>query len=88
MHAAKTVCIAAIIAVAMWNTASGQTQPRTAGALFSERFDRLDRNGDGKLSQRELDRGTVFRMLDTDKNGLLTREDFLKIAELWRAAGS
>ena len=51
-----------------------------AGAVTSDRFDRLDRNHDGFLSRdeandaRELD--TRFSELDTNNDGKLSREEY------------
>jgi hypothetical protein len=80
-----TVKLTGAIAVLACLPLTAQEPTGSARGGLAERFDRLDRNKDGKLSERELDRGTVFRMLDTDKDSLLTREEFLKIAERWRA---
>ncbi len=57
---------------------SGRTSPQAA----SMAFDRADANKDGQLSPQEAAKlpaiGQRFKELDTDKNGMLSREEFEK----------
>ncbi len=58
---------------------SGQGNPSTApagrrGSLL-DRFDKLDRNADGKLTPNEVPRAAVFRRADGDGDHVVTREE-------------
>jgi hypothetical protein len=52
----------------------GRTE-RGAGADPEERFKRLDRNGDGKITPDEMPRPELFKRLDRDGDGILSRQE-------------
>ncbi len=56
-------------------------QDRTQSGPMSieERFRRLDRDGDGRLTPRELPRREIFERLDRDGDGIVTKEEVLRI---------
>lgn len=67
----------------------------TAGTLFAEvapreMFNRLDRNQDGKLTREELPPAAEknFDMIDADKNGAITVEEFVEFRTRARQAAS
>ena len=49
-------------------------------ASVSERFDQLDRNKDGVLTQDEVQRKALFTRADTNKDGKITREEAAALA--------
>ena len=48
------------------------------GINIEQRFRRMDRNGDGKLSQDEVGRPALFRRLDINKDGFVTLDEAKK----------
>ena len=50
-------------------------EPREQLRTLVERFDRLDRDGDGKLSAAETGNASWFARLDRDGDGYITREE-------------
>ncbi|MEW6359941.1 MAG: alpha/beta hydrolase fold domain-containing protein [Planctomycetota bacterium] len=58
--------VAFVSLLADWSTA----QDRNARTSIAERFKRLDRNGDGKLTQEEIPR--LFKQLDANNDGQVT----------------
>ncbi len=69
MSMAGAVVIAAAIGLPV--IAQATDQPSADGS--SERFQQLDRNGDGKLTRDEIPR--LFDQLDRNKDGVVTREE-------------
>jgi len=59
---------------AQWVRQDGRTE-RGAGAESQERFKRLDRNGDGRITPDELPRPDLFKRLDRDGDGAISREE-------------
>ena len=51
---------------------------RAEGALTSDIFKRLDKNGDGKLTPDELSNPEWFAKLDLNKDGVITLEEAIK----------
>lgn len=47
----------------------------SAFAQLAERFDRFDRNGDGRVSRTELRRPRLFERLDLNDDGFVTRDE-------------
>ncbi|MCB1278377.1 redoxin family protein [Prosthecobacter sp.] len=45
---------------------------------FDEKFKAFDKNSDGVISGDEMNSAAYLRMLDADKNGMLTRDEALK----------
>ena len=60
-----------------------QDKPRFEGNL-SQRFEQLDRNGDGKLSPTELRAPRLFARFDRNGDGLLSREEMASFAQRTR----
>ena len=60
----------------MWTRSGngGHSVGRAAdgGANLQQRFDRLDRNGDGTASREELPNQALFDRLDADGDGFVT----------------
>ena len=70
MNARYTIAIA-LAASLCSGLAAKAGEPEADGALF----ERLDRDGDGKLSPQELRRPLLFRILDANGDGWVTREE-------------
>lgn len=54
---------------------SGGAAAGSPGGRLREEFERLDRNGDGRLSREEGDSLRFFRVADADRDGFLTPEE-------------
>ena len=59
---------------AQWVRQDGRTGPGQEVGV-RERFKRLDRNGDGKITRDELDRPALFRRLDRNGDGAISRQE-------------
>lgn len=69
-----TILAAAVLCAAFCrHTAAQDTTQRDAG--LEQRFRRMDRDGDGRVTQQELPRPALFRRLDRDGDGAITREE-------------
>jgi arylformamidase len=55
--------------------ASAQTEQRPSGGSLAERFDRMDRNRDGKLTPQELPRPELFQRFDRNRDGVIERSE-------------
>lgn len=55
--------------------ASAQTEQRPSGGSLAERFDRIDRNRDGKVTPEELPRPELFQRLDRNGDGVIERSE-------------
>ncbi|MBM4093070.1 MAG: hypothetical protein FJ276_27220, partial [Planctomycetes bacterium] len=55
--------------------ASAQTQQRASGGGRAERFDRMDRNRDGKVTPRELPQPQLFQRFDRNGDGVIQRSE-------------
>jgi len=58
---------------------AARAQPGTGPTLL-ERFDRLDRNGDGKLLPDELRNKRIFDRLDRDHDGVIARAEVARMS--------
>ncbi|MFM8617948.1 MAG: redoxin family protein [Opitutaceae bacterium] len=61
-------------------------EPREQLRTLAERFDRLDRDGDGKLSAAETGNAAWFSRLDRDGDGYITREELQTLIS-WLGSG-
>jgi arylsulfatase A-like enzyme len=59
---------------AQWVRQDGRTG-RGQDVDAQERFKRLDRNGDGKISRDEFDQPALFRRLDRDGDGTISQQE-------------
>jgi arylsulfatase A-like enzyme len=59
---------------AQWVRQDRSTEP-SGSTSREERFDRLDRNGDGKISPAELPQPELFKRLDRDGDGFISKKD-------------
>lgn len=66
-----TITLICLSAILVCLAAFAQTQPRPAGGL-AERFNQLDRNGDGKVSREEGGSLPFFDAVDENKDGFVT----------------
>jgi len=80
----KKNCIAAILTVALWGPVPAQAQQQAGqrgGASPADRFQQLDRNGDGQITRDELPR--FFDQIDRNKDGAISREEAQAGAARW-----
>lgn len=71
----KLITLISLSTILVCLDAPAQTQPRAAGGGLAERFKRLDRNGDGKVSREEGGSLPFFDAADKNKDGFLTLEE-------------
>lgn len=61
-------------------TASAQTAQRASGGSLAERFARIDRNHDGKVTPQELPQPQLFQRLDLNGDSVVERSEILGAA--------
>ncbi len=69
-----SICAVFMLVVAAIAAAQTTTEPK-AGSRLMEMFQKLDKNGDGKLSREEGRSLTNFAEMDADKDGILTPQE-------------
>ncbi|MEK6236902.1 MAG: alkyl hydroperoxide reductase, partial [Planctomycetales bacterium] len=60
--------------------ASQPKKPAGRAAALDQSFTRADRNGDGKVTPQEFPRPQLFKLLDENKDGFVTREELRSAA--------
>jgi outer membrane protein assembly factor BamB len=90
---ARTICMSPVVGddgrlyVAGWS-AGGDPGAAIAVEPFDRVVKRLDKNGNGKLENGELRTGPIaerFTQVDVDKDGSITRAEYERFRELFRA---
>ncbi len=51
------------------------------GAATGDTFDRYDKNGDGRLSPKEVENEKLFSRMDANDNGLVTQREATLFAQ-------
>jgi len=70
-----TLTTTGLIAILACMPLSAQDTPIASRGGLAERFDRVDRDGDGKITAKELPQPEIFRRLDRNGDGVIERSE-------------
>jgi len=70
-----TLTTTSLVAILACMSLSAQDTPVASRGGLAERFDRVDRDGDGRITAKELPQPEIFRRLDRNGDGIIERSE-------------